>query len=464
MLVELNNMNCSICCELFNKSTRKKIECKTCDNEEMVSCRTCCKKYFVDNSISPKCMCCKKEWDKEFLTENFPQSFLNNEIKLIQENVLLEKEIAKLPETQEYAQKLKLIHGLEKQIDLNILEKNKLLLKLQSINKHHVDICVSIEHIRNSLNNGSKVPETTTHSCKCPVDNCKGFLDSTNFCGLCENTICKKCMEIKEEDHKCDEEKVETIKLLKKDTKPCPKCGQLIFKINGCDQMWCPPCHTPFSWKTGQVENGNVHNPEYYRWMRENNTPIPRDPQDRPYEQCGNNVPTYNQLIVILRKNFPSKLDKHRVIDSSETVYVLNMHRMVRHIEGVVLNVRDEEHSLRDLRAQFLLNKITKDSWKNKLQIIDKRREKENKYINTWNLLNMVLIEYLGKIMENSHLTDCIEIIKQILSESKRIIMYCNESFKKIGKMYNCVYPGITSGWIQIDNYKQHLKKLEKNK
>ena len=38
-------------------------------------------------------------------------------------------------------------------------------------------------------------------------------------------------MEIKGEDHECDEDKKETVKLLRQDTKPCPKCGELIHKL-----------------------------------------------------------------------------------------------------------------------------------------------------------------------------------------------------------------------------------------
>ena len=44
-------MDCSICCEKFNKSTRFKIECKTCPDINIQACRDCCKKYLLDNGI-----------------------------------------------------------------------------------------------------------------------------------------------------------------------------------------------------------------------------------------------------------------------------------------------------------------------------------------------------------------------------------------------------------------------------
>ena len=450
------NMDCSICCEKFNKSTHFKIECKTCEDTSITTCRACCKKYLIDNSISPKCMICKVEWDKEFLFDNFTKVFINKELKEIKENVLLEKEISKLADTQEYAEKIKIVRGLEKQkVELH----NKEMKYKEKIRK----IADKIKDINNSIVtiHSTKVTRGKEFCCKCPIDNCKGFLDSNYICGLCENTICKKCMETKDENHECDNDKIETIKLLKKDTRPCPKCGQLIFKIDGCDQMWCPPCHTTFSWRTGLIEEGNIHNPEYYRWMRENNQSIPRNVGDEPYNPCGNNIIPSHNFLTIIRKAFP-----YNKTDTVETIIMFNMHRIVGHITDMDRYADiDRTHvndKLRDLRVLYLFNQLTKESWKSKLQTIDKKQEKERKIIDVWNLLKIVIIEYIGKIVENQNYIDLKIIILNIIQESKNIRKYCNNSFEKIGKIYTCVYPGITQEWKDIDNYKKYLSPIKK--
>ena len=75
---------------------------------------------------------------------------------------------------------------------------------------------------------------------KCPTEVCKGFMNEDWFCGLCDRHFCEHCNEQLGEGHTCDPDAVKTMELLKKDTKPCPKCGTMIQKLSGCAQMWCP--------------------------------------------------------------------------------------------------------------------------------------------------------------------------------------------------------------------------------
>ena len=63
---------------------------------------------------------------------------------------------------------------------------------------------------------------------------------------------------------------VETAKLIRQTTKPCPKCGLRIHKASGCDQMWCIDCKTTFSWNTGEIVTGGIiHNPHYFQYLRD---------------------------------------------------------------------------------------------------------------------------------------------------------------------------------------------------
>ena len=471
--------DCSICCEPFNKSNRCKINCKTCDNHNVIACQSCAKRYILDQPNDASCMICKVEWDTEFLINNFTKVFVNKELKNHRENYLLDKQLAMLPETQEYAEHLKLIDGLEKQKQMTLIKKRQLETELKKLNSEIRKIDFTISDIKYGTYNKNKPKSEFTY--KCPVENCNGFLNEKFECGICDNKICKHCMEIKQDEHECNEEKKETVKLLRQDTKPCPKCGELINKIiGGCDQMYCIKCHTAFSWRTGQLERGHIHNPEYYRWMRENGRDIPRNPLDIVYDPCGYNIISYSCLLRILRNYFPSEKvqqnDRYRTYynnpvtkDTQQTIKITNMHRMVGHIDFLNTSfqneIRSEEIVLRNMRANFILNKINKCDFKKKLQMLEKKNNKSKKINDIWNLLRLVLIEYIGKISEREYKKeDGVRIINEIIKESEKIRKYCNKSFNNVGKIYNMVYPGINTEWIQINNWESYLKEqLKKN-
>ena len=114
-------------------------------------------------------------------------------------------------------------------------------------------------------------PTTRAFVRACPVNECRGFLSTAWKCGVCATWVCSKCHEVKAEQrdagHGCNPDSVATAELLAKDTKPCPSCAAGIFKIAGCDQMWCTSCNTGFDWKSGKrIETNRIHNPHFFEY------------------------------------------------------------------------------------------------------------------------------------------------------------------------------------------------------
>jgi hypothetical protein len=112
----------------------------------------------------------------------------------------------------------------------------------------------------------------------CAAPNCNGMLNSSYVCGVCNTKVCPNCFQIKRlkneqptSEHECKEEDIQTVLLIKKETKSCPKCAASIYKVEGCHQMWCTNCNTAFDWKTGQAINGVIHNPHFFEWQRNQN-------------------------------------------------------------------------------------------------------------------------------------------------------------------------------------------------
>tara|TARA_E500000178_G_C17011443_1_gene750758 strand:- start:482 stop:1918 length:1437 start_codon:yes stop_codon:yes gene_type:complete len=463
---------CSICCENFNKTFRSKINCKTCD-KNIIVCQACAKKYILDKPTDASCMVCNVEWDREFLVTNFSNKFVNKELKEHKEQFLFEKQLVLLPATQSYAENLKLINGIELQIKIIMKEKLELVNKVKKLNKHIREQYSMISALRNG--NIKENNDNILIQYKCPVNECKGFLNNKYHCGICDNHICKHCMEIKDSNHICDEEKKKSVEFLRTDTKPCPKCGQLIHKLpNGCDQMYCIKCHTAFSWRTGRIERGTIHNPEYYRWMRENGQTIPRNPLDIVYDQCGNNLIDYMTLLHIIRKYYDQHSGRDhfgrfraQIKDSPQTIKIANMHRLVGHINYLNTNYQDDLNNndslLRNYRANYLLNNLSEKNFKVKLQMLDKKQTKSKKLNDIWNVLRLVIIEYIGKITEKEYQKEeGQKIIEDIINESEKVRKYCNKSFSKIGQILNMTYPGINTEWVQIHNWKKYIDDIHR--
>lgn len=105
--------------------------------------------------------------------------------------------------------------------------------------------------------------------CKCPVTACTGLVaEATMQCTLCPTAVCRDCLAPRAPDHVCAPDAVLSAQEIRKTTRPCPKCAANIFRISGCNQMWCTACNTAFSWDTGKVDTGNVHNPHFFEWRQ----------------------------------------------------------------------------------------------------------------------------------------------------------------------------------------------------
>ena len=417
---------CATCCEKFNLTNHKKIECPFCD---FTTCRTCVQTYITSTSNDAHCMACKKVWNRELLQGMCTQKFISKDYKVHRETILLERERCLLPEAQEQVvrvkqrrQLVKLIDDTEKEMDRQRRLQNELHANLRRLDNGY------------SLEEYKKAPFVR----KCPVEGCRGFLSTKWKCEICDNNICPECNEVKDEGHVCDPANVESVKLLKKDTKPCPKCGTMIFKISGCDQMWCPDCHTAFSWKTGVIETGVVHNPHYYDFQRRGGTTAGRNLGDIP---CG---------------GLPDVRELYRSIGNDDIMF--KIHRVVTHIMYHELNYyRYAEPNNMDLRVAYLMNELDEDDWKKQLQTREKHFEKYRDFHNILTMFSNVSADILRQL-----------VVKELTREKtyetmEELRKYTNGVFKTIMKRYNCTGPYILENWLYCSSKVRYDKTFGDN-
>jgi hypothetical protein len=413
---------CNICCEGFNKSSRIKICCNYCD---FPACKTCCETYLLSETIH-KCMNtpCGKEWTRKFIREKFTASFISTKLNKHIEQILFEQEKALLPATQLIVK--------EK------MRKDKVRKEINELDKLITDLRSERMNLEFKFTNGGESKfnskQIQTFIRQCPANDCRGFLSTQWKCGICQIWACPDCHEVKglnrDCDHVCDPNSVQTAKLLSSDSKPCPKCQSLIFKISGCDQMWCTQCHTGFSWKTSIIET-KLHNPHYYEWQRVNGH-LERNEGDI---ECGREI--NNQTISIIR----SLISKRLYIQKNKGVNIISIIRNTIHNVEVELPRYQTNHvnKNQDIRVRYLCNEINEDYFKTLLQRNDKKYKKYEEISQIIQLSNTTITDIVFRIMDLLRKTDAdyTDSFNALLGEFNEIINYCNDLFKDVAFTYN---------------------------
>jgi len=286
-----DNQECNICCEKYTNYKRKKVQCGACD---FGCCRNCIETYLLDQ-LQPSCMSCRKNWTDTFCAENLT-SFMRGKWKKHQKQMLFEVEKSRFPETMPaVANVLKVKEWRKKSLEeheeiFELERKIRALKQSRNLREKNIERALNGEIIE------KEEEEQNKYQRACPNNDCNGFLSSKWKCGVCNIWVCKNCFEIKgdtkDAEHSCDPNTLLTAQALKKETKPCPNCHCSIYKISGCDQMWCTQCHIAFSWRTGKKVRGHVHNPHYYQWINAGGEPAAMPGEAMP---CGG-LPGYTEL------------------------------------------------------------------------------------------------------------------------------------------------------------------------
>jgi hypothetical protein len=395
----IQQLTCNICAEKYNKTVRKCIECEYC---HYAACRQCCQTYLITDGVSfPKCMNteCNREWTRKFCVASFTGVFLNKTYKTHCEQLLYDQELALLPATQPYVERLMEQERIDEEIE-------QIKLQIRMLYTQRTVLYTQRYHV------GRAETTRATFVRACPDPDCRGFLSSQWKCGLCEKWSCPECSEVKGIDrnapHECNPDNVASTTLMRRDTKPCPTCGMGIFRISGCSQLWCTQCHTAFCWNTGRIETRHVHNPHYFEWMRmqngAGNGALPRDPTDIP---CG------RELDTVFTRGMMKIFDK-LLIPDRQNKHLLRMVRQTIHIARIEINNyrTDAVADNRELRIKYLRKYIGENEFK---QILQKNHKKNSKKREIMDVLQMMVLT-------------CTDILHRLYAELKIVAVQQSES------------------------------------
>jgi len=446
---------CPLCISTFNGSTRKRCKCPYC---QVDYCRECVGTWLTSIIDEPRCPNdeCKKGWSREYLDSIMTKVWRENTYRDYRENLLMDREKALLPSTQPRIEAMNEAKRIEREDIVALKAREKEIqqqIRLLAVEQNGIRTQTwDLMHRCNRLREGIDVDEATAKQQKafvrrCPADGCRGFLSTAWKCGVCELYSCNECHEVKgiarDSEHKCDPGNVETAKLLAKDTKPCPKCGEMITKIDGCDQMWCISCHTAFSWRNGQIAMGTVHNPHYYEWQRRQNPAgdAPRVAGDIP---CGglNDWSDIRNALVKRPSIYPSWIQTLELA-----------HRKINHVinvDMVALN-HDVVNDNIDLRIKYLLNDIDDEAMKATLVSREKKNERDRELRRIYETLTAAAVDIFRRIILVSDEKGCDYInFKPLLSELEMLRLFINEAIDSLRRRYTMSIHGFDNNWDRL--------------
>jgi len=455
--------SCEVCCEDFNKSTRSKVKCQYCPFN---ACAGCEERYLLETSDDAHCMSCRKGWSRENLVANFTQKFVTRTYKQRREELLFEREKSLMPATQPFVECEKKIRKYNDELTerraAHEEEQRKWiafstkpisywteLLETTDEFEARVEghrrseeqrkivncIVVDIQHVEwiqhrlaMILHGGQLETEKRPFVRACPYQDCRGFLSTAWKCGMCEMWSCPTCHEVKGPDkdteHTCNPDNVATARLLDRDSRHCPKCASSIFKINGCDQMWCTQCHTAFSWRTGRVETGVVHNPHYFEAQRLLGR-LPRAHGDVPCGGFPDWPPVAQRLINA------SQFSKNTIRNAYRSFGHAYHHLIPRY------RVNEQEEN-RDLRIKLMIGDMNEEEFKRRIQQREKARQRKTDIRQVLEMYTAVVNDLFQMYIQDSQL--------EILSNSmKELWLHTTTTMSAVSRRWsNCAVPRLT--------------------
>ena len=500
--------SCSICADKYTAIVRKKISCKYCAAS---TCSKCIEQYLLTRHEDAHCIHCRVNYNDTTLGEICTRTYLNQTYFKHRQEVLINRERANLPALQEEAlreqrrrKKDIMIHAINAEIAvfkarrvevmreynqvygeyygagqqtparmtrLNQLldESNELLERV----REKKDLIYAIRwppRARDeviAVADDKKEEEKKKFVRRCTRDGCQGFLSTAWKCGLCEWYSCAHCFVVKGQTHdvphECKKEDVETADLIKKDCKPCPKCGEFIQKSSGCDQMFCISCQTPFSWTSGKiVTSGPIHNPHYYEWMKRTGGAMPRNPADVP---CGG-FPGAWELVRFprgVRRELANLFyEFHRICQELQDISTRNFRT---HFDNAQFN---------QMNIKFLLGELEEKKWGQQLAIAEKKKKRDGEVQEIMGAFRMAAVELVNRVQHYRDgpirsFTDlpppeADQFLLALHVEIKELYSLINDAFRTASISSSYSVPYIEAVWNEshkVNHYKVSFKNFK---
>ena len=440
-------MSCDICC--CDVGDGGFVACPYCSFE---ACHECVGTYLTSYPREPSCMSCRKPWKREFVMERLPGRWVRAAFLPHIGSIIMDREKALIPDAQHEASLIAKVKEISRQIQAlptnakiqrkfpkSASDARDAALEEKNATLHTLIAAQRALKMQTVTYAGAGQPSTTTkdkkkknYVLKCPYDECRGYVAAEDYaCGTCGRRTCSRCNACMHDlhacDHACNPDDVESAAMIARETRPCPNCTTPIYKISGCDQMFCTQCQTSFSWSSGEIVTGILHNPHYYEWLAAT-AASGALAINLENVACGE-IPDDPMLY--------ARYLQHLNVDRAYAKKLLDVHRIAQHVREVSIpsyrvdRVKDNF----DLRVQFLLREFDEGTWATKLANREKKRMKTQAIHEMLQLTQTILQDFIRQTMHAPQRT------AETLREFDQFKAFYEESIYKLTTVHGGAVP-----------------------
>jgi hypothetical protein len=363
------------------------LECQVCLSEckedDLVSCQClykACKNCYTTYGI-PSCMKCNVHFTKQFSQKHQ----IVHVFKSFHQKLTWEREFSLLASTQPFLEWEDCVTKLKKRLRFGervvFPEKPKLFLSTSS--------------------NNPIFP--------CPASDCRGFV-SGSYCGTCKREVCKKCREFtiliqdqsktqtteepqknylnintkqsiynvsnqnKLKKHECNQQILASIQSIDQESKSCPRCRALIFKIEGCNHMFCTNCRTHFDWVSGRVLTSSSNHHYDSTTLFSKNVALFKHSNSENTEQCTTD-PFTDAIPNSVITSIQSTTQGDKVYRALWKETISSRYLLRKRLNSFETELQYQEGLLR-IRLMYLRKQLTENQAKSRILQEDEKHEK----------------------------------------------------------------------------------------